>query len=157
MPPWIWLCLQNLMTVGLLAIELFAILFIMGFPIPGATFVSFRGRRPPKCCPLLMWPPKGTSLRQTASFEPLTVKIGPTVWPVGVSRNKKKKKKTDKRVTLGGIAKGPSPCFIPINFCRLTLIQKLARFAKSYENRSNRKNLAGGQNFPFPIDLACHP
>ena len=56
-------------------------------------FGDFWGIWPPKCVTCSMRPPKGTSLRQNTSFEPLTAKIGSPVWPVGLSRKKHEKGK----------------------------------------------------------------
>ena len=44
--------------------------------------LGFSGVLAPKCNFVSMWLPKGTSLQQTASFEPLCVQIGSAVWPV---------------------------------------------------------------------------
>jgi len=43
-----------------------------------------------KCKILFPGPPKGTSLRETASFDVLIVKFGPGVLAVGCRRNQKK-------------------------------------------------------------------
>ena len=43
-----------------------------------------------KCKILFSGPPKGTSLRETASFDVLIVKIGAGVLAVGCRKNKKK-------------------------------------------------------------------
>jgi len=43
-----------------------------------------------KCTILFSGPPKGTSLRETASYDVLIVKIGAGVLAVGSGKNKKK-------------------------------------------------------------------
>ena len=54
--------------------------------------LGFSGGFNPKCNFVSMRPPKGTSLQQTASFEPFCVQIGSAVWAVEGYKNKKKVK-----------------------------------------------------------------
>jgi hypothetical protein len=60
--------------------KLFNIFVWLGNPLWGPNFRGFGGKRPPKRLTVSMRLPKGTSLRQTASFEPLSVSVGLAVW-----------------------------------------------------------------------------
>ena len=51
--------------------------------------LGFSGVLTPKCNFVSTRPPKGTSLQQTASFEPSCVQIGSAVWAVEAYKNKK--------------------------------------------------------------------
>jgi len=53
---------------------------------------GFGGEMGSKCKILFSGPPKGTSLRETASFDVLIVKIGVGVLAVGCRKNQKRKK-----------------------------------------------------------------
>jgi hypothetical protein len=54
----------------------------MGIPYYGQKIVCFGGFDPQDPRQYYSDPPKGTYLRQTTSFEPLTIKIAPAVWAV---------------------------------------------------------------------------
>jgi hypothetical protein len=58
---------------------------------PGSEIWGFWGISTPKCNFLSMQPPKGTSLQQTASFEPTCVQIGSAVFAVDDYKKKKGK------------------------------------------------------------------
>jgi len=65
-------------------------LILLGFPNWGAKFRGFGAKWPLKRQmrkTLAGW--EGTSLRQTASFEPLCVKLSLSVWPVQVRKKKR--------------------------------------------------------------------
>ena len=61
----------------------------MGIPISGVKYFGFRGRLPPTYDILSIFPPKGTSLRDNTSFEPLIVKIDQAVRAVDSWKNLK--------------------------------------------------------------------
>ena len=54
--------------------------------------LRFFGKMGSKCKILFSGPPKGTSLRETTSFDVLIVKIGAGVLAVGWQKNQKKRK-----------------------------------------------------------------
>jgi hypothetical protein len=66
----------------------------MGIPYYGQKLCVLGGFDPQDPRQYHSDPPKGTSLRQTTSFEPLTIKIAPAVWAVRWSMEIKTKKKT---------------------------------------------------------------
>ena len=101
---WLWCYIPNFMKIGLPVQKLLTFLF----PIETHGKGGF--------CPLLgskkffqnFWPPKGTSLAQTGSFDVLCVKIGSAVWAVPWFKNPKKKniKKCHRRMNMLGMRRG---------------------------------------------------
>ena len=73
-------------------------LFLFGWDFPtGGEILGVLGQNDPQNVEILKntcW--EGTSLRQTASFEPMCVKLSLSVWPVQVRKKKKGGKKEAK-------------------------------------------------------------
>ena len=77
--------------VSVSVLELFSISFNMGNALPRPLFRGFWGETPRRYGDIQFSPPKGTSLRQSASIKLSSIEIDLVVLPVGVSENKKKK------------------------------------------------------------------
>ncbi len=106
----LWCYIPNFMKIGLPVQKLLTFLF----PIETHGKGGF--------CPLLgsknfwenFWPPKGTSLAQTGSFDVLCVKIGSAVWAVAWlmdPKNRTKKMPSEDEHVAYAPGKNPPPIF----------------------------------------------
>ena len=88
--------------------KLFECIDLAGILVP--KFGVFGGFLTPKCNFVSTRPPKRTSLRQTASFEPLCVQIGSADWAAEAYKNKKGKVRYSKKVeVIFHLTVGPPP------------------------------------------------
>ena len=116
---WLWCYIPNFIKIGFPVQKLLTFLF----PIETHGKGGF--------CPLFgsknffknFWPPKGTFLAQTGSFDVLCVKIGSAVWAVAWLMNpKKKQKKCHRRMNMLRMRRGKTrrPIFCKVGthkFC----------------------------------------
>ena len=100
---------------------------------------------------VIVWTPKGTSLRHNACLEPSCVKFHAGVTSVGESLEKNKNKK--ERPYISRISPGAPLRPIAINFgLRIGLVDVI-NCAKFYRNRLRGLDSMSGQSLTIPIGL----
>jgi len=123
----------------------------------GSQFCDFWAKTKPLIDFYPVFLPKGTSLRRSASFELLCVKISRGVWPVGDDEKKSyiyRNKKVTRRCYISPICReGPTGgIFTKLGFWG-ELADVINRF-KFDDNRLRGLDLVGGRNLAIPIDFS---
>jgi len=99
-------------------------------------------------------------LRRTASYDVLSVKIRPTVSPVGERKNQEKKSSKHAEV-LGCIFhvywEKKNPERIEPKFCLIVDVRDVITWFKFGDDRLRGLGSAEGQSSPFPIDFDGRP
>ena len=100
-------------------------------------------------------PPKGTSLRETASFDVFCIKIGARVSAVAFL--KKQKKPSHFRGAKSRMRRTETPKPIWIKFCIVVGIPDVVNYTNFGDHRLRGFWVAGGQISPSPIDFHRRP
>ena len=96
-------------TISLIVQKLFECIDLAGNLAPQFQNFGFSGVLTPKCNFVSTRPPKGTSLQQTASFEPPCVQIGSADWAVEAYKKKSKVRYSMKVEVIFHLSVGPPP------------------------------------------------
>jgi len=119
-----------------------------------AIFDGFGGIWTPKCCRSSCGPPKGTSLRHNACFEPSCVKFHARVTSAGESGEKINQNQKDKALYFMYLPDAPLRS-IGKNFGLSVWLADVINCAKFYRNRLRGLDSVRGRSLTIPIGLRC--